>query len=159
MFTLFFVAASAIALILYLRREQPKAAIAIEPQMTRKNAPYPSLTGDSLGEYIATKKIPYVLDIRSDDETRKSGLKHIDPLIVVYIPFNQGREARFLEDVHADSRMQTILEEKREFLVMCASGARSEHACILLAKRGFHPINLYDGLAQVPSQYMRTTRS
>jgi len=140
-------------LFVYLRRVKPQM-----PLMRHENVPYGSLTGRSIGRFFAENKIPYVLDVRMDDEIRTWGLKHTGSTVIVYIPLKQDREKAFLHDVLADSRMQTVLEEKREFLVMCAAGARSAHACILLKELGFNPINLYDGLAQVPQEFVRTAR-
>jgi len=120
--------------------------------------PHGSITGKAVGAYLASQKIPYVLDVRMDDEVRAWGLKHAGSTVIMYIPLRKDREKLFLLEVLADSRMMTVFEEKRPFLVICASGQRSALACILLKEMGFDPINVYDGLAQVPSEYVRAAR-
>lgn len=140
-------------LFVYLKRVKPQM-----PLMRHENVPHGSITGRGVGAFLAAQKIPYVLDVRMDDEVRAWGLKHSGSTVIVYIPLRQDREKLFLLEVLADSRMVTVFEEKREFLVVCAGGERSAHACVLLKELGFNPINVYDGLAQVPPEYARAAR-
>jgi len=112
-------------------------------------------SGSDIGDFIQNHKHPYILDIRPDEMAQDKGLRHSNSLIIMYIPFVEGQEYAFVQNVFTDSRMRTAREEKQDIFILCDSRAHGSRVYALLLERGFNPTHLYDNLDDAPAEYVR----
>ncbi len=117
-----------------------------------------SISGQGIGDFIREQKHAYILDIRSDDQVARKGIRHSGSVIIMYIPYDDEHEATFTQNILADSRMKTAHEEQREILIICDWGQHGARAAAILVERGFNPIGIYDNLDQAPEEYLRVAR-
>lgn len=111
--------------------------------------------GSDIGEFLKEQKHPYVLDIRSDERVARIGLRHSGSIIIMYIPFEMGREDAFVKNVFADSRMRTAHEEERDILIVCDGREYGARVAALLVDHKFNPSQICDNLDAVSADYVR----
>jgi rhodanese-related sulfurtransferase len=111
-----------------------------------------------IGKFFAKRKFTYVIDVRSEAETKEVFLKNMGNVVVINIPIDEVRDGEdFCRRVLEDSRLRTVNEEKEEeVLIMCTGGVRSAWVCHEITKMErlkFKPINLEGGLENVPDKF------
>ncbi|MBI4068028.1 hypothetical protein HY413_01300 [Candidatus Kaiserbacteria bacterium] len=117
-----------------------------------------SISGQGIGDFIREQKHAYILDIRSDDQVARKGIRHSGSVIIMYIPFEPGQEDAFVKNMFADSRMRTAREEQREILIVCDEREYGTRVAALLVDHQFHPLQICDNLDQASEEYLRIAR-
>lgn len=93
---------------------------------------YNNLTGNDFKQTIEQNENVVLLDVRTDGEFR---MGHIPNAIHIDL---------FSPDLQ--NKIQNLDKDKK-YLIYCRSGARSAHACSMMAHMGFSDLsNLYGGL-------------
>ena len=97
---------------------------------------YEDLSGREFKSRFQGNKNAVLIDVRTPSEFKSGSIKGAKNINVTGSDFNAQVDK---------------LSKDNEYFVFCRSGARSGHACRLMASRGFRVVNLSGGIGAWPS--------
>jgi len=120
--------------------------------------PFPSINGPFFDDYVRGYPYIYVLDARSEAESKKECFKDMNNIIVLFIPMETPG---FFGQIISDSRFHDMLGSTKEIVVIANDDSEGIEVCYALVEFGtrmkyeFTPVHLEEGIKDLPPHFIR----